>query len=278
MKAQRYSRIRCEEIKKIEQMLISGVTLKQLYDSCQTSYNMALAVTSVSIINGAYNNYFVDTSDLFNFLSTTEVKNLDARQLMVSHETNWARGFTRSGEEIGRVSYFCGAIHAPWSGRSILFLLAGPTDKPTLPGYIGSLFVSDGNRGQLFPIASLLQNNTNEDENRLREFISERNLILNLFLYMEAFPASIHEGCPAIALEPWEVKSKDRSFRISAHESLLDRSGPTPHFRRGHFRMLSSEHWTKKRGQVVFVRSTFVKGHAETVEDVGPSRVEMISK
>lgn len=41
----------------------------------------------------------------------------------------------------------------------------------------------------------------------------------------------------------------------------------TPHYRIGHFRLLSSERYVNKQGQTVFVRPCFVKGVAETVQD-----------
>ena len=39
----------------------------------------------------------------------------------------------------------------------------------------------------------------------------------------------------------------------------------SPHLRRGHFRMLSSDYFKNKQGQIVFVKSSFVKGNAKTV-------------
>ena len=103
----------------------------------------------------------------------------------------------------------------------------------------------------------------------------ERNLVINLFMYLDCFPESIRNGPPEVCIQPYRLSTQSRqNFHILTHESLLERSGPTPHFRRGHFRRLMSEHWTNKRGKTVFVRSSFVRGTAKTVEEV-PEMKEM---
>ena len=56
-------------------------------------------------------------------------------------------------------------------------------------------------------------------------------------------------------------------FKIKTHESLIEHSFITPHLRRGHFRRLESDFYKKKKGKIIFVRSTFVKGKAKTVLD-----------
>ena len=103
-------------------------------------------------------------------------------------------------------------------------------------------------------------------------------LFYNLCMYVEAFPDCLVDGSPdeVKAFNIFYHAGKNRRIKLATHESLIDRSGVTPHFRRGHFRRLMSEHWTKKRGQVVFVRSTFVKGKAETVLDSEEHRKEMV--
>jgi len=39
----------------------------------------------------------------------------------------------------------------------------------------------------------------------------------------------------------------------------------TPHFRSGYFRHLSSDFYKNKKGQIIFIHETFVKGTAQTV-------------
>ncbi len=38
-----------------------------------------------------------------------------------------------------------------------------------------------------------------------------------------------------------------------------------PHFRKGHFKMLRSDYYTHKKGQIIYITETMVKGKAKTV-------------
>lgn len=92
--------------------------------------------------------------------------------------------------------------------------------------------------------------------------IKTLNSVVNLIMYINSFPESVKDGAP---LGQTLAYNHNRSKIINTHESIIDRSGVTPHFRSGHFRHLESDVYTKKKGQVVFVRSTFVSGHAKTI-------------
>ena len=39
-----------------------------------------------------------------------------------------------------------------------------------------------------------------------------------------------------------------------------------PHMRRGYFKCLSSDFYKNKRGQIIFIRETMVKGKSKTVD------------
>jgi hypothetical protein len=80
---------------------------------------------------------------------------------------------------------------------------------------------------------------------------------------MMAFPDMIKTGTPNGCYKKYspkdiEIKTTDVVKEKSEH-------GVSPHFRSGHFRLLSSDRFINKRGQIVFVKSSFVKGHAITV-------------
>ena len=85
--------------------------------------------------------------------------------------------------------------------------------------------------------------------------------------YMQAFPDTVMDGIPENLRNP--NHSRHHTCRsVCMAEDIIIRDGPSPHYRVGHFRLLLSERFTKKRGQVVFVRGCFVKGKAETVKGV----------
>ncbi len=91
-------------------------------------------------------------------------------------------------------------------------------------------------------------------------------LFFNTLLYMDCFPDSITNSPPDDVKKQYAPYIK-KCFTIKTDETLIDRSGVTPHFRRGHFRVLRSEVYKKKRYQTIFVHSSFVKGKAKTVLD-----------
>jgi hypothetical protein len=95
-------------------------------------------------------------------------------------------------------------------------------------------------------------------------------LAVNTIAYMNAFPTCVVDGVPE------EIKKRDihsvnsRMLSISGkvRESLESADGGvvvTPHFRRGHFRHLKAERFTKLKGKIIFVHETMVKGRAKTV-------------
>ncbi len=52
-------------------------------------------------------------------------------------------------------------------------------------------------------------------------------------------------------------------------DKIMDPKGSSnskiPHFRKGFFRMLRSDYYTHKKGQMIYVTETMVKGKAKTI-------------
>lgn len=106
--------------------------------------------------------------------------------------------------------------------------------------------------------------------------IYRAKLICGLGMYINCFPETLVHGFPEDLKHPSHhqhaapltiaVTEKVRQSLGGTHDS------PTPHFRAGHFRVLKSEKFTKKRFQVVFVREAFVNGRAKTV--LAPEEVQ----
>jgi hypothetical protein len=94
----------------------------------------------------------------------------------------------------------------------------------------------------------------------------EIRLFSGILAYMACFPDCIHEGLPEGIQHPAHFK-KIKSFRVMP-QIEHEHGNITPHFRSGHFRVLSSEKFTKKRFQVIFIKECFVKGEAKTVEGI----------
>lgn len=94
------------------------------------------------------------------------------------------------------------------------------------------------------------------------------HVVFNLLMYMDAFPECVTEGCPQLHSKANRPADYVKSLRISASEAIKEtyRNGMSPHMRRGHFRLLTSDKFTKKRGQTVYVKPTMVVGAAKTVK------------
>ena len=97
------------------------------------------------------------------------------------------------------------------------------------------------------------------------EYCEIWKLIINLIYYMYAFPECVFDGIPkGVRLENGFKNKKlqlDISDKIIAKTiTSTDGKEIVPHFRVGHFRYLKSEYFTKKRGEVIFIDSCFVKG------------------
>ena len=108
------------------------------------------------------------------------------------------------------------------------------------------------------------------------EFIKNNELIrigLNFLSYCKAFPECLIDGVPqSLSKEEKKRNSNCKILNTSTQiiENIEDiKSGKvvTPHFRKGHFRLLSDDRFVNKKGQVVFVKATMVKGQAQTLKN-----------
>ena len=101
-------------------------------------------------------------------------------------------------------------------------------------------------------------------------------LVAGLCLYKKCFPYAVRNGVPNDCLNQ---NYYERPQTISIAREILesDERTVTPHIRSGHFRLLQSERFKKKRFQVVFVKGCFVKGQAKTIEDIN-ERKQLQSK
>ena len=82
--------------------------------------------------------------------------------------------------------------------------------------------------------------------------------------YMKCFPDTVISGVPFDAKHPAHFR-KFIAKSVGMHKSLVERGGPSPHYRTGHFRYLESERFKKARFTTVFVHGTFVKGKSKVV-------------
>lgn len=112
-------------------------------------------------------------------------------------------------------------------------------------------------------IEPMILNYTNHEDVSIRK---NWRIIVNIFLYMDAFPDCIKSGVPNIYINEEDRMIKSKTISISDAMKEAYSHGPiSPHMRRGHFRFLKSDRYKGKRFQTVYVKPTMVKGHAITI-------------
>jgi hypothetical protein len=103
------------------------------------------------------------------------------------------------------------------------------------------------------------------------EGVDVGRLLFGLSLYMDAFPDAVVEaGSESVH----QIKHYAGARHIVNRNEIIDeehRNSVSPHWRRGHFRLLSSEKFIRKQGQTIYIRGTFVKGRAFDVLDDAPA-------
>ncbi len=116
-----------------------------------------------------------------------------------------------------------------------------------------------------------------EDSRNSNEICRIFRLAINTIAYMEAFPECVKEGVPPYIKE--EIKEK--SFILEIADKIVEpvnnsSSGKvvSPHFRRGYYKRLSSDYYKNKKGQIIFISETMVKGMAKTIYSKEQKEIE----
>jgi len=216
-----------------------------------------------------YENYFIKSPELSDFFSNTQVKDEILLNIIEICKQNYtgkataAMNFNISGDCVK----MNGCIHTKIFERSLFFNISYYDNfkKPTDFGdKYATLTVTNGDDVMYIPMLS----SKNERTNLYADDIQGRmlRLVLNMIFYMSAFPENVLNSPPD---EECDKLNKNNSKTISISptisEYLHENRDVQPHLRRGHFRFLGSDHFTKKRGQTIFVKASFVKGEAKTV-------------
>jgi len=96
--------------------------------------------------------------------------------------------------------------------------------------------------------------------------IDKIKMLLGISLYMDAFPDAVEEMSGGI-VKLSKYTGKRKSIKINQVAKHEQRASVSPHWRRGHLRLLVSDRYKDAKGTVVFVRGTFVKGKAYDIKE-----------
>lgn len=160
------------------------------------------------------------------------------------------------------------AIHFPAKEKSRSLIVVPrslwTTNKTGTEKIRYEFVVSDGHR-------VVFANPCKQDEADDAYYTFMTKVVYGLSLYMDAFPDAVVE---AGAENVHQIKHYDGARHIVNRNEIVDeehRHSVSPHWRRGHFRLLTSAKFVRKQGQTVYVRGTFVKGKAfDVMEDAPP--------
>ena len=99
-----------------------------------------------------------------------------------------------------------------------------------------------------------------------KEAKEELAFIFSLGVYLKCFPSALVEGL-CLNMQNPNYHKHNKVLTVQSVPQIVERSGPVPHYRSGHFRILSSPRYVNKQYDIIFVRDTFVKGAVKTVVD-----------
>ncbi len=219
------------------------------------------------VFEGEYINIFLDSGELFKFLTYTPIRDIESVKKGIieigqeKQEIDIQNGSSKMIFTDKKAYNYSAIVHIPNQKKSIGIDFTIKTNPFNI-----QLFVTDGEYIGLYLEKDILKE-TDENFEYVEKLAPMKMLALNLVQYMSCFPESIIDAPPNILCT--YKKNKKGSIKIKTDECLIENRGSvTPHFRRGFFKLLKSDFFKNKKGQIVFVKSTFVKGKAKTVEQV----------
>lgn len=205
---------------------------------------------------GEYHSIYINSLAVMDFLENSEPRQSDG-MLLKQSAINLQKKSNGGGL----------AIHLPGRKESI-FISSLDNVSEVVSRFSENDVVVNYFRGEdvgFTPIkkdGSWVTEKTSEDSNLLD---LDWKIIFNLFLYIDAFPECVIDGPPDL-ISGYANETKVQT--VNSNDSIsqvFERSKAAPHMRRGHFRVLKSERFTKKRYQAVFVKPAMVLGKASTL-------------
>lgn len=153
------------------------------------------------------------------------------------------------------------ALHVPYLEEGYAFSFCLMSDNT-----IAIFFADDNGVGQIHESEYNISKSRKDEEGKA----VERNFrfAVNLLAYMECFPECVRDGIPTTNNET-VYQYKGRNVRLGISEKIMEdnqKGAKRPHMRKGYFKCLSSDFYKNKRGQIIFVRETMVKGKSKTID------------
>jgi hypothetical protein len=198
---------------------------------------------------------------LQNFLENTPLSDLEGiRKYLYDNGDKREIIYTKTKSKVNCVNYSFG-LHIPDEKNGYAFALS-LFENNTI-----ELYFSHGKNNGVLSDKFYADLNKKQDIQSITLSKMFR-LAVNTIAYMKCFPECIKDGVPKISFPRGEDRSDNNViFKISnivCDESKTQIS-KIPHFRKGYFRLLKSDYFTHKKGQLIYITETMVKGKAKTI-------------
>jgi len=204
--------------------------------------------------------FFLD-KQLRDFLENTALSDLEGIKKFLYENGQSEDVIHLYSNEQSKLVVYSFALHLPYDTDGYAFSLSIENDGSV------ELYFSLGENGGRMSDKFYADVNKKDDEVSLIQAKMFR-LAVNTIAYMNCFPDCVADGVPKNSFERGENKSaRNFTFHLSEKIRDIDNSqlSKIPHFRKGHFRLLQSDYFVNKKGQIIFVAETMVKGKAKTV-------------
>lgn len=204
--------------------------------------------------------FFLD-KHLRDFLETTPLSDLEGiKKFMHENGKNNEIIHLYSDKRSDHVVYKF-ALHLPYESNGYAFSLSIEED-----GAVELYFSHGENGGRMSDkfYADLIKKSDEFSQTISKMF----RLAINTIAYMNCFPDCVTDGVPNNLFERGEDKSV-KNFTLQLSEKVkevnISSLSKIPHFRKGYFKLLQSDYFVNKKGQIIYIAETMVKGKAKTV-------------
>lgn len=203
-----------------------------------------------------------EQKELRNFLrDEVQIKDLEGiKQYLKDEGKEQKSASPEIGEDLEWVRYDI-ALHVPYETDGYVFSFVILHD-----GTFALLYSSDTGTGQLHE-SEYNQIKDKSDETSA-SLIKDFTLAVNLIAYMKCFPECVRDGVPNVNNSN-TYRYKERSIQLGTSDKVYStvKGAMRPHFRKGYFKLLSSEFYTNKRGKLIWVKETMVNSKSKIVEE-----------
>jgi hypothetical protein len=249
----------------IEVMIVRMISMAQATKDKLGLYDTVLVGLSVE---NKGTHYFIEDGDLYEFLRKTPIK--DSKAVVACIKNNFI--FERLKWAIDDTVYFAGYVHAKIEPPATSFLmLQNKKNVLSLVHSTGS-YESEANDIAVYGDGLSLRHLYLKGFGK--EDTEKTQMIINMMLYMAAFPEMVENGAPESDRIEYSGK-KAKYIRSNVIVKEMARGDVDAHYRRGHFKMLTAERYTKKKGEIIYVRPTFVNGRCVTVNAIDENQEEI---